>query len=397
MKTAVLAVVLLFSASIGVFGQNCDILQARSPSQIGMNLCTGKTFPQVGDKVLIEAGSGQIVTQVTSSALFTVSNQQIVVVSVTDPAKAQENMLLLVGVDTATIKFGDNSLKVAVQHDAAARNFHHYDWSVGPATKSKSNSAASGGGSSTAADSNSSDTGAFRFRYSGEYESGGVFGQMKGSSPQTTGPLLQTTASLAIDTTDQNSQDYIDNNKVSLGLGASNLSFGRLWMHGKLGIEGNLEKAFHQDVRNVDAVVTASGWVPVLRSLTLLSKNGEFIAAPLSFEASYGYRDHRQEGISTRGRVFEGSAHYNLFLFDQFQLSLSATLTNNDLDHPLADVPTTQRLYKATIAYLENPKSGFKVLTSIEDGSAGVMLRKVRQYFIGIALSKLNLNGSGGD
>jgi hypothetical protein len=99
-------------------------------------------------------------------------------------------------------------------------------------------------------------------------------------------------------------------------------------------------------------------------------------------------------GASTKGRVFEGSALYHLFLLDQYEVSFSATLTHNDLNDQPASMPRTQRLYKAEIAYLENLESGFKVLTSIEDGSAGVMLRKVRQYFIGVAISKLNLGGN---
>ena len=83
------------------------------------------------------------------------------------------------------------------------------------------------------------------------------------------------------------------------------------------------------------------------------------------------------------------------YLFDNYQVTFDATYTHSDLDVRPADVPSTQRLYKATIAYLQ-PDSTFKVLTSIEDGSAGVMLREVRQYFVGIALSRLNLGGSSG-
>jgi hypothetical protein len=141
-------------------------------------------------------------------------------------------------------------------------------------------------------------------------------------------------------------------------------------------------------------VLAVSGWVPVLRSLTLFSSQGEFIAAPLTFNASYGYRQHSQDAGTTNGRVFEVVANYNLYLFDQYQLTLNGTLTHNDFDKPQAGVPATQRLYKAQIAYLANPRTGFSVVTSFENGSAGVMLHDVRQYFIGIALGRMNLGGS---
>ncbi|MES1240696.1 MAG: hypothetical protein ABUT39_03660 [Acidobacteriota bacterium] len=186
---------------------------------------------------------------------------------IAEPAKAQENLLLLVGVDTATVKFGESSLEVAVQHDLGARNSFHYQWSVGPATPGDEDGETTEGGGTSAVsaetdqDTNDQSPGALRLRYTEDYARGGFFGAM----------------------------------------------------------------------------------------------------------------------------------------LDRFQLSFSATLTHNDLDNQSENIPRTQRLYKATISYLENLDSGFKVLTSIEDGSAGVMLRKVRQYFVGVAISKLDLNGSGGN
>lgn len=384
MRRAFLVSGLLLLVSVSALAQCKDTLRAQSPSQIGLSLCPGedRVMPKVGDTLVIEAGGGKITTTVADSQATL--GTQIVDVDITDPANAQENVLLLVGVDTATVELDETTFEVAVLQDSlTARNTLRYDWSVGPATQGDED-----GESETSESTDSSDPGALRFRYSGEYARGGLFGRMKGR-------LVQTTAALAIDTTDQDSPDFIDNNQLSLGVRLTNLSAGRLWMHGKVGLEARAEKAFHQDVRNVDALVTVSGWVPVLRSFTLLSREGEFIAAPLSFKASYGYRDRNQSGESVKGAVFEGSALYHLFLLDQFQISFSATWTHNDLDQS-ENIPRTQRLYKATIAYLEDPTSGFKVLTSIEDGSAGVMLRKVRQYFIGVAVSKLSLNGLGG-
>lgn len=379
----VLALLLVSSAALGQCNPN---LRVQSPTLIALNLCPGTTAPAVGDPLTIEAGGGQIVTTVTlvkapTSPVF--AGLTVVNATLTEPAKAQENMLLLVGIDTATVKLGSSSLTVTVQKGLEELNTSKTEWSVGPATKGNSDEAAA----AAAAGSTSTSTvdNALRFRYTGDFARGGFFGRQMGS-------LLQTTASLSIDTTDQSSPDFIDNNQVSLGARVTNLSFGRLLMHGNIGIEARLEKAFHQDLRNVDAVVTASGWIPVIPSLTLFS-HGDFIDAPLSFKASYGYRDRSQGGESVNGRVFEGSALYHLYLLDQFQVNFSATITHNDLDSQPANTPRTQRLYKGTIAYLENPNSGFKVLTSIEDGSAGVMLRKVRQYFIGIALSKIDLKG----
>jgi hypothetical protein len=394
MNKIALGFALLLVASASAFGQCKNTLRVQSASAIGLSLCSDVPALESGKSIVIEAGGSQIVTTVKkSSGVLTegvFKGTQNVDAEVAEPAKAQENVLLLSGVDTATIKLDAKVFIVTVQRDQGAQNLFNYQWSVGPATKGDKNGATASSSADSGANDTNSSPGAVRLHYTGEYARGGFFGGMKKLS-------LQTTASLSIDTSDQSSPDFVDNNQATLGVQLKNLSFGRLWMHGGVGIEARIEKAFHQDVRNIDASLTASGWVPILRSFTLFSKNGEFIAAPLSFKASYGYRDHNQSGASVNGRVFEGSALYHLFLLDQFQISFSATLTHNDLNNQPSGIPRTQRLYKATIAYLENTESGFKVLTSVEDGSAGVMLRKVRQYFIGVAISKLNLSGSGGN
>lgn len=393
MKRSLLLALLVAALASPALAQCKDTLRAMSPSLIGLSLCPGTPVPAEGDTLVIAAGGGEFEATVTSSQ--STLGTQLVNSEVAEPAKAQENMLLLVGVATATVTVEDaDPFPVDVLQDptAIAQSYSRYEWSLGPATEGASSDEAEGDGGGDGEtggeDEPADEAGALRLRFTGGYSRAGLFGAMKKSR-------LHTKASLAIDTTDQDSPDFVDNNQATLGVGFTNLSFGRLLAHGSARLEGQVERGFHHDVQNVDAVVSVSGWVPLFRSLTLLSREGEFIAAPLSFTASYGFRDHDQGDESTNGRVLEASALYHLFLFDQYQVSLSATWTRNDLDAMPADLPGTQRLYKATIAYLD-PDNGFKVLTSIEDGSAGVMLREVRQYFVGIALSRLAFGGTGG-
>ncbi|HEY2091828.1 MAG TPA: hypothetical protein VGJ81_08075 [Thermoanaerobaculia bacterium] len=186
--------------------------------------------------------------------------------------------------------------------------------------------------------------------------------------------LLQTAATLDLDTTDQKSVDFIDSNRFALNVQTTGLSLGELWMHGNAGIEARVERGFHHADRNIDVVAKVSGWVPVIRSLTPFPKNSTFLATPLSFTASYGYRDKQQEGAEDNGRVLAATALYPLFLFDNYQIDLDAQWTHTDIDDLPTGTSKTQRRYKATVSYLANVDNGFKV-TSIEDGSFGVMLK----------------------
>lgn len=381
-----LAIVLLLAAP-NALAQCKNILQGLSATQVTMALCPGTTAPAAGQTISIEAGAGQFQAIVKTADPFL--GQTVVNSTVVDAGKAQENLLLLSGVTTATVKFDSTSIDVVVQpaDPIAAKNSSRYNWSIGPATKGDSD------GDSFNRDPNApppTDTnGAIRARFAGDYARGGIFGFKQKS-------LWQTSASVLVDTTDQDAPDFIDNNSAAAGVNLTNLSFGRLWMHGKAGVQGKLEKAIHRDTQNVDGTVTISGWVPVLRSYTLFSQNGQFIAAPLSFTASYGYRNHHNAGESYNGRVFDASVNYNLFLFDQYMATFSGSWTVNDLTNRPATTPRTQKMFKATIAYLANPQSGFQVLTSFESGSAGVMLQNVRQYFVGVGVSRLNLGGGSG-
>jgi hypothetical protein len=46
------------------------------------------------------------------------------------------------------------------------------------------------------------------------------------------------------------------------------------------------------------------------------------------------------------------------------------------------------------ISYLESPATGFKIAASYENGSIGPVLTQVKQFFLGIAVSKFSFSGS---
>lgn len=268
---------------------------------------------------------------------------------------------------------------------ATFTDYQRWHWALGPATKQGATPAtpdAAGGGVPIAGNGSA---GAFRLQYNGEVAKGRAFGSMN--------QAFQTVASLSIDTTDQRDRGFIDNNRASFGVQWTRISAGRVLKQGRLGFEGHLSKAVHRDVRDADAVVTFAGWLPIVPTLNVLNTNGDFIAPPLSFELSYGYRNRHMQGDTFDGKVFEASALYNIFAANRWNVELSGTLTVDDLTNRPAATPRTQRMYKATIAYLQNPEKGFSIMTTIEDGSAGVMLVNVRQYFIGVALSKIRFSG----
>lgn len=363
------------------YAQCVPQIQVAPTSRIEITTCPTMPTLTAGQNFTIDPGNGVplavTVAEVRSSSLATV-----VITTPLDPGTPA--ITAINQGQTVTLKINDQSISANVQSTPSVLDITRYSWSIGPATQGNQTAQTPGPNDPPAAEM-SDPTGAIRLRYDGEYARGGFFGKETRS-------ILQTIATLSIDTTDQDSSGFIDNNMATIGTHWTGFSFGRLWMHGKAGVDVRYQQAVHSDVRNGDVVATVSGWVPVARSITLFSRNGDFIAAPLSFTASYGYRDHEAQSVASRGRVLDVTANYNMYLFDQYQLNLTGTWTHNDLDGA-AKLPSTQRMYKATIAYLANPSTGFKVLTSYENGSAGVMLTDVRQYFIGVALARLNLGG----
>jgi hypothetical protein len=375
---------LLFAAALPSLAQvaPCSaIIQGFSATEVTTALCSGTTPPAVGDTVLVTVGNSQFETKVKEApSILGVTNIRATVV---DATKAQDNLLLLSGAQAATLKYGTTEVSAKVQplDPLAAKNYVKYEWAVGPAKAPNTDPS----NPTSSADNLDS----IRFQGEGQYARGGIFGMKTDKAS-----LLQSIFSISIDSTDTDSPAFCDNNRAAASVGFANLSAGRIWMHGNAGIEARADKAFHSDVSNIDAVMKVSGWVPVLRSFTLFSTQGQFIAAPLSFDASWGYRNRRQVGSKSSGRVFEGTANYYLFLFDDYQVQFTGTWTVNDMNS--RDVPRTQRLFKATIAYLLNNKNGFEAVASFQDGAAGSMLDDVRQYFVGVALARLNLGGKGG-
>lgn len=358
-------------------------IQGLSAKQVTAVVCSGTAVPAQGQPMTVGVGSSQfeaMVNKTTDVFGFTVVDASII-----DATKAQENLVLLSGAQTATLQYQSTTTTVNVipADPLVATNRTSYNWSVGPAKAPNTNP----NNPTTSTENLDS----IRFQGTGEYARGGVFGMTKAKET-----LLQSMASIAIDTTDTDDPSFADNNRGAASIGFTNLSAGRLWMHGNAGIESRVDKAFHAGTSNFDVVAKLSGWVPLIRSYTLFSTQGKFIAAPLSFTASYGYRNRRQRGNSASGKVFEGTAKYHLFLFDDYQVTFNGTWTVNDLTDRAATVKRTQKLFKVDIAYLADNKQGFYAVASLQDGSAGAMLNDVRQYFVGVGLAKLNLGGSGG-
>jgi hypothetical protein len=378
-----LALVLLAATPALAQAPGCtNKIQGLSAKQVTAVICAGTAVPTEAQPMTIGVASSQfdaMVNKVTNVFGFAVVDAAVI-----DPAKAEENLVLLSGAPSATLQYQSTNVTVKVipADPLTATNRVRYNWAIGPAKAPNTTPGAPV--------TSSQNLNAIRFQGSGEYARGGVFGM------EVKRALLQSTATIALDSTDTDDASFMDNNRAAAAVGFTNLSAGRLWMHGNVGIETHADKAFHADTRNFDAVVKVSGWVPLLRSYTLFSTQGQFIAAPLSFSASYGYRNRRQAAVSGSGRVFEGTALYHLFLFDDYQVTFNGTWTVNEMTDRAAAIPRTQKLFKVDVAYLADNRKGFYAVASFQDGAAGVMLRDVRQYFIGVGLAKLNLGGKGG-
>lgn len=409
MRTRLLLVFLLLLSMPAAVRATCTNKASVDPQIVGRvdftltDECAKEPPIEEGDVLALVAGGRSIPLKVIKAPTTTTATAagidiRIVVTMVADPASDVDALQTVRESATADLKVGadDVAMTVGIVPRGFAANKTTYKWSIGPATAGDADS--SGDTDSQAAsrllpvaqDAESDDVGtsrgAMRFQFAGEYARGGIFGVERRSR-------FQSFATLAIDTTDQEDQDFIDNNRATVGLGYTNLRVGEVFRHGRLAVEGRLAKALHSDVQDADAVVTLEGWVPVIPSVTLFSKT-RFISAPLRIGASYGYRNKETPTDSYHGQVFEGKAIYHLFLLEQYSMDIEGTWTRNGLSNRPADVPRWQRHFKVTLSYLDEDTSGFRVLTTFENGSIGTLLHDVRQYFIGVGLSKIpTLNG----
>ena len=379
--TATLSTFSNTNVSVGEVPANADDCQVGTPAK--------------GDTASITAGGETIaMTVVKYSAGITTATatlRGILQLAVVDPAP--EKLQLINNETNVSVTIGKATFSARVLNPTP--NYFRYRWSVGPATSGDPNGGGSGSSTTSGiiandtagsgSTSTSKSAGAIRVQYSAQYANSGMLGTKVGST--------QTVATIDIDTTDQNDPSFIDNNKATLGFQWALPAAGNLLKQGTIGFSGSAAKSFHQDIHDIDATVNFSGWLPVIHTLNLFNRSGQFISAPLSFTTSYGYRNREQSGDTFHGRVFEATALYHIFAADRYKLDLAGDWTVNDLSNRPATTPRTQRMYKATISYLADPAAGFSLLTSFEDGSAGVMLTKVRQYFVGLAVSKINFSG----
>ncbi|MBV9495454.1 MAG: hypothetical protein JOZ54_14490 [Acidobacteria bacterium] len=193
---------------------------------------------------------------------------------------------------------------------------------------------------------------------------------------------------LSINTTDQE-KGFIDDNSITGGLFMPRISAGNLLAQGKIGAQINYERAIHTSDSNFDATATVEGLIPALQSINLMS-SATRRGSPLALAFSYGLRRKHAGNTDDNGRMFSGTALYHLFAGDQYQVDLSATTTWNDVDNLPAGTSRTQHNFKAQVWYAPSASSNFKVTTSFSNGSFGPVLAKLRQYFVGVALSNIS-------
>jgi hypothetical protein len=369
MRIRTFLIIVLTLPAAAAFADCKPNLEARATSKITIgNITPDCNFgePQRGDAVSIKASDATIAATVVKyygpKQAGSLTLPATLEIASTDPAPEK---LLLIN-NEATVSVGVNGQKADAKVLSLSPNYTRYAWSLGPATSGD----ADGKGTATA-----SSSGAIRVKYDGE------FAKPTGS--------LRTTGTLNIDTTDQSSTSFIDNNRASFGV-RWDVAPADFLKQTSIGIDTRFSKAVHHDIHDVDVALTVAGWLPMIPNLNVLNQGGEFISTPLSLTASYGYRNRNEGADNFHGRIFEGTALYHLFALDRYKVDVHATWTVNDLTNRPATTPHTQRLYNTTISYLADPSKGFSVLTSFESGSAGVMVTKVRQYFVGLALSKLS-------
>lgn len=409
MRSVIVAVILSLLVTGGVFGActNPIVINTAGTSATGETLavagavfitfspqtadCT-QTVPalRAGDALTIVAGERQFsasVTSVDASANFT----RVQALAAGPAAEDEDTLNLLTTGTAAKIEIGNDTFDgTIVNPKEALQNVTRYEWSIGPATKSAhaGTNTASAATPDAGEDGGESAEGAFRLQYEGVYARPGFFGRGTAAS------RFHTIATLNIDTTNSDDPGYIDDNRATLGFRSVELRTPSFLAQTRVGVATRLTRSFHAEAQDSDIVLTASSWIPALRSRTLFSSVPDYISPPLAVTLSYGYRNKEVPGSAdSSGRSGEATATYYLYAFDKYQVTLSGKWTLNDMSNRPADVNRTTRLYKIAVAYLTDPAKGFEVVTSFENGHVGPLLTKVRQYYVGIATKKFSLAG----
>ena len=191
-----------------------------------------------------------------------------------------------------------------------------------------------------------------------------------------------------IDTSDKKT-GYIDDNSVSYGLFFPRLNVPMVLAQGKIGAQASYDRPIHNNNHNGDVTATAAGLIPAVRAINIFSAHPK-LASPLSLALSYGFRSQRMTGNTYRGRVFSGTAFYHLYVMDNYRLDLTATTTVNDLNNIPAGTTKTQHAFTAAVYYEPSVNAPFTGVASFQNGSFGAVLTKLRQYFVGVAVTNIN-------
>jgi len=199
---------------------------------------------------------------------------------------------------------------------------------------------------------------------------------------------LQRDFSVQIDTTDKDS-GYIDDNSVAAGAFFPRLNLGPVLAQGKIGAQVDYQRPIHNNDHNGDATATAAGLIPAVPALNLFNTHPK-MASPLSLALSYGFRSKRMSGSTYNGRVMSGTLFYHLYLMDNYRIDLTASTTYNDLNKLPAGTPKTQHAFTAAVYYEPSTNAPFTAVASFQNGSFGAVLTNLKQYFIGVAVTKID-------
>jgi hypothetical protein len=239
---------------------------------------------------------------------------------------------------------------------------------------------------STTTDPSGPDAAAFRFQYDGAYV---VFPPASDAAQKWWDRGVQQEYALSIDTTNQKNSAFTDDNQASAGVYLPRFNLGSLLNRARVGVQGVYSRALHSASSTFDGKVTFEGWLPFFQVQSLFSKD-RFAAPPLSFNVGWGYRDQKSEGsIGGHGSVFDGTVAYHLYLLDQYRVDFEYRTLVNDVDNRPPNTSRTEHTWKASVLMSPKPGSAFSAVVSYENGHAGPVFTKVRQYFVGIGLERL--------